>query len=136
MAAEILQAILTEKPIEHDPRHDIESFIYVLAYSVTRRAVLESQPLDESMRKKLHLFFYSTFGRMKLDDVWTSRRGQGPLTVRLRFPSLVTAPMAELLNDLDTWLTQSRLPSEWNPKPLTHMYVLSVLDKAIGKMAS
>jgi hypothetical protein len=66
MAAEILQAIFTENPIEHEPRHDIESFIYVLAYSVTRRAVLESQPLDESLRKKLHLFFYSTFGRMKL----------------------------------------------------------------------
>ena len=47
MAAEILQAILTENPIEHEPRHDIESFIYILAYSVTRRAVLESQCLDE-----------------------------------------------------------------------------------------
>ncbi|KAF8147890.1 hypothetical protein B0H34DRAFT_834054 [Crassisporium funariophilum] len=35
MAAEILQAIVTENPIEHEPRHDIE-FIYVLAYSVTR----------------------------------------------------------------------------------------------------
>jgi VanZ family protein len=65
MAAEKLQAILTELPIEHEPRHDIESFIDVLAYSVTsRRAVLQSQPLDEAMRKKLHLFFYSTFGRM------------------------------------------------------------------------
>ncbi|SRR6266545_1550539 len=135
MAAEILQAILTENPIEHDPRHDIESFIYVLAYSVTRKAVLESRSLDERMRKKFHSFFYSTFGRMKLDDIWTSRRGQGPLTVHLRFPSLVTVPMAELLNDLDAWLTQSRLPLEWNPKALTHTYVLSVLDKAIRKMA-
>ena len=134
MAAEILQAILTENPIKHEPRHDIESFIYVLAYSVTRRAVLGSQPLDESLRKKLHLFFYSTFGRMKLDDIWTSRRGQGPLTIRFRFPSLVIAPMAELLDNLDAWLTQSRLPLEWNPKTLTHTYVLSALDKAIGKM--
>jgi hypothetical protein len=135
MAAEILQAILTENPIEHEPRHDIESFIYVLAYSVTRRAVLESQRLDESTRMKLHLFFYSTFGRMKLDDIWTSRRGQGPLTLRFRFPSLVSAPVSELLENLDAWLTQSRLPSEWNPKPLTHTYVLSALDKAIRKMA-
>jgi hypothetical protein len=134
MAAEILQAILTKDPIEHEPRHDIESFIYVLAYSVTRRAVLESQRLDEDMRKDLHLFFYSTFGRMKLDDIWTSRRGQGPLTVRFRFRSLVSAPIAELFHQLDACLTQSRLPSEWNPKPLTHAYVLSVLDKAIGKM--
>ena len=125
MAADILQAILTENPIEHEPRHDIESFIYVLAYNVTRRVVLESQPLDESLRKKLYLFFYSTFGRMKLDDIWTSRCGQGPLTIRFRFPSLVTAPMAELLDNLDPWPTQSW---EWNPKPLTHTYALSVLD--------
>ena len=58
MAAEILQDILTGNPIEHDPRHDIESFIYVLAYSVTRRAVLESQPLDDSLRMSVHLFFF------------------------------------------------------------------------------
>ena len=120
MAAEILQAILTENPIVHEPRHDIESFIYVIAYSLTRRAVLESQSLDDNLRKSLHLFLYSTFGRMKLDDIWTSRRGQGPLTICFRFPGLVSAPMAELL--------------KWNPKPLTHSYVLSALDEAIGKM--
>ena len=134
MAAEILQAILTENPIVHEPRHDIESFIYVIAYSLTRRVVLESQSLDDNLRKSLHLFFYSTFGRMKLDDIWTSRRGQGPLTIRFRFPGLVSAPMAELLDNLDGWLTQSRLPLKWNPKPLTHSYVLSALDEAIGKM--
>lgn len=134
MAAEVLQAILTEIPIKHEPRHDIESFIYVLAYSLTRRAVLESQPLDQDTRKKLHLFFYSTFGRMKLDDIWTSRRGQGPLTISIRFPTLVSTPMAELLRILEAWVIQSRLPSEWNPKPLTHAYVLSELDKAIRRM--
>ena len=134
MAAEILQAILTENPIEHEPRHDIESFIYVLAYSLTRRAVLDSQSLDDELRKSLRLFFYSTFGRMKLDDIWTSRRGQGPLTIRFRFPSLITPPVAELLDELDIWLTQSRLPLKFNPKPLTHNYVLSALDEAIGKM--
>ena len=139
MAAEILQAILTENPIEHEPRHDIKSFIYVLAYSVTRRAVLESQLLVESLRKTRQetpfIFLLRIWAdKAKLDDIWTSRRGQGPLTIRFRFPSLVTAPMAELLDSLDAWLTQSRLSSEWNPKPLTHAHALSVLDKAIGKM--
>jgi hypothetical protein len=86
------------------------------------------------MRKDLHLFFYSTFGRMKLYDIWTSRKGQGPLSIRYLFPSLVTVPMAELMEDLDDWLTQTRLSLRWDPKPLTHTYVLSVLDKAIGKM--
>ena len=62
MAAEILQAILTENPIKHEPRHDIESFIYVLAYSLARRAVLESQPLEDSLRRRLHSFFILRLG--------------------------------------------------------------------------
>ena len=134
MAAEVLQAILTDIPIKHEPHHYIESFIYVLAYSVTRRAVLEPQPLEESLRRRLHSFFYSTFGRMKLGNIWTSRRGQGPPTIRFLFPNLVTAPMAELLDNLDGWLTQSRLPLKWNPKPFTRTYMLFLLDEVIGKM--
>jgi len=134
MAAEILEAILTAEHIEHHPRHDIESFIYVLAYALTRRAVLESHSLDESTRTRRHLFFYSTFGRMRLDEIWISRRGQMPLTLCLRFPNVLSPPMSELLKNLDVWLMQSRLPSEWNPKPLTHGYVLSQLDNAIAKL--
>ena len=34
---------------------------------------------------------------MKLDDIWTFWCGQGLLTICFCFPSLVTAPMAELL---------------------------------------
>ena len=71
---------------------------------------------------------------MKLDDVWTFRQGQGPLTICLLFPNLFAAPMAELLDNLDGWLTQSRLPLKWNPKPLTHTYMLSLLDEVIGKI--
>ena len=103
MAAEVLQAILTEILIKHEPWHNIESFIYILAYSLTRRVILKSQPLDEDTRKKCHLFFYSTFGQMKLDDIWTSRRGQGPLTVSICFPTLVSTLMAELLRILEAW---------------------------------
>lgn len=66
MAAEILQAILTKNPFEHEPRHDIESFIYVLAYSLARRAVLESQPLEDSLRRRLHSFFILRLGGWSL----------------------------------------------------------------------
>ena len=52
---------------------------------------------------KCHLFFYSTFGQMKLDDIWTSRQGQGPLTVSIHFPTLVSTLMAELLRILEAW---------------------------------
>jgi hypothetical protein len=134
MALDILQAIVTKTPIEHEPKHDIESFIYVLAYSVTRRAVLSSGNLDKDIRDRLYSFFYSTFARMKLDDIANTREAPVPLRVRHRFPTLISAPMAELMHDLDEWLTQSRLSQKWNPRALTHAYVLSVLDDAIAKM--
>lgn len=41
MATEVLHAILTEILIKHEPRHNIELFIYILAYRLTRRAVLK-----------------------------------------------------------------------------------------------
>jgi hypothetical protein len=135
MAAEILQAIITKIPIEHEPKHDIESFIYVLAYSVTRRAVpsLESQALDEDTRKKLHSFFNSTFGQMDPDDIWISRQGPVPLTVRSRFPSVMSKPMAELLAELSELVVVSRLKRK-GYEVLTHTCVLSALDEAIAKM--
>jgi len=56
MAAEILNAIITETHIAHEPEHDVESFIYVLAYSMTRKAVrFGSRNLDQATRQKLHL---------------------------------------------------------------------------------
>jgi hypothetical protein len=133
MAADILQAIITEIPIEHEPKHDIESFIYVLAYSVTRRAVLEAQALDEDTRKKLHSFFNSTFGQMDADDIWISRQGPVPLTIRSRFPSVMSKPMAELMTELSELVVVSRLKRE-GYEVLTHTCVLSALDEAIAKM--
>jgi len=66
MSADILRTIVTETPIEHEPKHDIESFIYALEYSITRKAVLESQALGEDTRKKLHSFFIPHLGGSSL----------------------------------------------------------------------
>ncbi|KAF8804937.1 hypothetical protein BYT27DRAFT_7225117 [Phlegmacium glaucopus] len=121
-------AIITKKSIEHEPQHDIESFIHVPIYSMTRKVVLESRSLDEDMCKKLHQFFHSTFGWMKLYDIWISRKGQVPFSIEFLFQSLITAPMVELLVDLDGWLLHSRLPLRWNPTLLIYTYLLSALD--------
>ncbi|KIM34932.1 hypothetical protein M413DRAFT_32914 [Hebeloma cylindrosporum] len=66
MATEILQGIIRGTSIEHEPEHDIESFIY-LAYSVTKKAVIHSHNLDMDIREELHSHFRSNFGRMTYD---------------------------------------------------------------------
>jgi hypothetical protein len=63
MAADILQAIITKIPIEHEPKHDIESFIYVLAYSVTRRAVLELRHWMRILARNFIHFLIPHLGR-------------------------------------------------------------------------
>lgn len=107
---------ITKIPIEHEPKRGIESFIQVLAYSVTRRAVLESesQVLGENTRKKLHSFSNSTFGQMNPDDIWIFREGPVPLTVRLRFPSVMSKLMAGLMATLSELVVVSRLKRNGN----------------------
>lgn len=133
MAVEILEAIIRSSPIQHETRHDIESFIYVLAYGIVRRAVLRSRALDKNMRDRLHAFFHSNFGRMKLDDISNSRRGRTPLLFGERFPDLVSQPMAKLMSRLEVWLLRTN-PKLENPKPFTYTYFLSELDAAIAQL--
>jgi len=133
MAVEILEAIMKRVPIKHETRHDIESFIYVLAYGVVRRAVLRSRTLDKTTRERLHAFFYTNFGRMKLDDISNSRRGRTPVFFGDRFPDLVSEPMAKLMSNLEVWLLQTN-PKLEKPKPFTYTYFLSELDAAIAQL--
>jgi len=88
VAVEILEAIMKRVPIKHETRHDIESFIYVIAYGVVRRAVLRSRTLDKTTRERLHAFFHSNFGRMKLDDISNSRRGRTSVFLAIGFQIL------------------------------------------------
>jgi hypothetical protein len=133
MAVEILEAIMKRVPIKHETRHDIESFIYVLAYGVVKRTILRSRTLDKTTRDRLHIFFYSNFGRMKLDEISNSRRGRTPVFFGDRFPDLVSKPMAKLMRNLEVWLLQTN-PDLEEPKPFTYTYFLSELDAAIAQL--
>jgi hypothetical protein len=57
-------------PIKHEPKHDIESIIYVLGYALTRRLLLDAQASksDPSVHERLRYFFRATFGQMLFDD--------------------------------------------------------------------
>ncbi|KIM34930.1 hypothetical protein M413DRAFT_32912 [Hebeloma cylindrosporum] len=136
MAVDILQAIILETSVTHEPQHDIESFIYVLAYSVASKAILHSGDLDTNTRKELLSLFYSNFGRMTFREIWNSKRGRGPFTVRLDVPDIMSVPMVRLMDVLETFLLDFRMDGNKarQGKPTTHESFLSALDKAIGMM--
>lgn len=132
MAQEILDAIVAERSIAHEPRHDVESFIWVLCYSLGRRWVLDSKGINTARSKKLHDFFHTHFGRMTLDAISLSRDGQGPLKIAERFPELSSLPMAGLLRTLRSHVQVSALLQ--NFIPLTYGIVLAAFNEAIREL--
>ncbi|KIM49820.1 hypothetical protein M413DRAFT_438939 [Hebeloma cylindrosporum] len=134
MAADILQAISMGTSIQHEPKHDIESFIYVLAYSVARKAVIGPTNLDTDQKKQLQSHFHYNFGRMTLFEILASRKGYMPLTIRKYFPGIMSAPMIALMATLDDLLDYSKSTGIRKGVPLTHETVLSAFDDAIGKV--
>ncbi|KAF8166512.1 hypothetical protein BJ912DRAFT_1092414 [Pholiota molesta] len=136
MAADVLKAIVMNAPIKHEPKHDIESILYVLGYALIRRLLLDAQAskLDPSAHERLCYFFHATFGQMSLDDQWMLNRGQASLGVVRYSEGLLSEAMVELLEVLDSWLAQARLRPEYGPQPLTHADALLKLDAAIAQM--
>ncbi|TFK36489.1 hypothetical protein BDQ12DRAFT_241892 [Crucibulum laeve] len=137
MAREILDAILGNEQIEREPRHDVESFVYVLGYSVMRKSVLGSRNFDQHTRERLHRSFYSVFGRMRLDDILKER----PLGL-LEIPKLrqhVSEPMSTLITKLSMLLIRA-MAIHLDPLldetvvEITHEVVLSLLDMTIAQM--
>lgn len=136
MAFEILEAIVRNKAIAHEPRHDIESFIWVLCYSLTRRLVHDSKGMDKDSRTALHEFFHTNFGRMTVNTISLSRRALYPLALTERFPELLSPPMVNLLATLHSQVQMSALSGFFlKPVPLSHDALLAALNNAIGELS-
>ncbi|KAF8180575.1 hypothetical protein BJ912DRAFT_980768 [Pholiota molesta] len=136
MAMDILTAIVMSAPITHEPKHDIESIIYVLGYALTRRLLRDSQLFesDPAVHARLRRFARATFGHPSLDDQWLLNRGHALLGVVPVAEGLLSAAVVELLEGLESWLAQARLRPEYGPKPITHTGALVRFDAAIAEM--
>ena len=91
MALDILKAMDSETPIAHLVCHDIESFIWMLCYSVGRRFVCDPPASFTKKRKDdLWKFFNGRFGRSELSTIVLSRGSStsGPLSITTKFPEL------------------------------------------------
>jgi hypothetical protein len=129
MAIGILQAIVERKTIVHQVHHDLESFVWVMCYSINRRLVLDSNRLSADERADLHKFFHGNFGRMDMDSIAVTRQALQPLRFPHRFPNLLSEPMTSLYDSLYDHLQLSVLRKD--PVFLTHDVLLTEFDRII-----
>ncbi|KAF9477660.1 hypothetical protein BDN70DRAFT_934048 [Pholiota conissans] len=132
MAVPLLRAVVNVRLIKHEPQHDLESFVYVLAYTVARRAVLDSEELDAKVRKRLHDAFGADFGNMNINSILRSRSSGQPLAlVHESFSNLFSEPLVALFKVLDSYLAlaSSRVSELQTPFVLTHEELIAYLDK-------
>jgi hypothetical protein len=137
MAAEVLDAICGGRQIVQDSHHDIESFIWVLCYSVGRRWVCKpSVTMQEKRYQELCKFFHGAFGHLELGTILSKRNGSlgGPLDIVDRYPEIVSQPLHLLFQNLKAQVYAAHAPPGIAGFPLvrlTYEKVLESLDKAI-----
>ncbi|KAF4600611.1 hypothetical protein EYR38_005250 [Pleurotus pulmonarius] len=83
MAAELLGAIVyTDRKVEHEVHHDLESFAWVLAY-VLARYINTQKDLPTEQRGQLKRHFTKSFGLHDVCDIHTSRLSCKPLDAKV-----------------------------------------------------
>lgn len=104
MAIEILKAIFYKKECSHQKHHDIESFLWVLCYALTKHTIDELATLnhqdDLAIVKRI---FAEAFGHASLRTIITSRQGGQPADLfEYEDGKYVSPPVGEFLRDLRT----------------------------------
>jgi hypothetical protein len=135
MAYEVLEAIYKNKPITQDCHHDIESFIWVLCYSIGRRWVTNPGKMDKARHDTLSNFFHYNFGRVMVHTILLARIGlSGPLDIAESYPEIVSPPLVPLFRDLRGLIYAAHSPNE--AIPLSYEQVFWSLEKAIEELKS
>lgn len=138
MAFEIVQAMHFRTKITHEVHHDLESFVWVLCYSVGRRFV--TQPpvnMKKDRREQLRDFLHEHFGRLLLFQICLSRNSVciGPLSITDKFPELFSEPLRELFASLNVAVVTSFMVHHRGAcKYLSYEFLFRLLDVAIMKL--
>lgn len=106
MAIEILDAIIDESPVKHTVEHDIESFIWVLAYAVMRKILKATEAPETAShraRERLDDDYERSFGGLdSVVDIISSRTSLSPLKFIIRknqdfLSPYLSSPLRDLL---------------------------------------
>lgn len=137
MAYEVLEAIYAERTIVQDCQHDIESFIWVLSYSIGRRWVTKSGRMDHTRHQKFREFFHHNFGCVTLATILATRSGlSGPLDIAESYPEIVSPPLIPLFSHLRGLVYSAHSPPDAPNVAVTLTYdsVLNLLTKTIEEL--
>lgn len=147
MAAELLEAVVyADSKVKHEVYHDLESFVWVLAYVISR-SVNERTDLPAERRKHLRKHFVKSFGFHDVYDIHTSRLSCKPLIAGV-YGTLLPEPMIALLKELRIAVNAHfALPPPQgvgaggpggpvHGRSLTHDILLDLLDNACHSLSS
>ncbi|TDL24795.1 hypothetical protein BD410DRAFT_837717 [Rickenella mellea] len=137
MAYEVLDAINGNIPLVYDCHHDIESFIWVLCYTVGRCWVSAPGIMDSDRHERLCEFFHDNFGCDTLYSIMQVRTGlSGPLDIARRFPEIVSPPLVLLFGHLRALVYAAHAPPHsLNPAvALTYDVVLDLFITTIKEL--
>src|SRR3977135_1123493 len=132
MAYDLLKAMRLKETINHQDHHDLESFIWVLHYSILRHLVgLGGVTSRQSVRD----FFIQVFGHMHLRTIMASRyNGLGDFVMEIKGD--ISPPLEKLLGALDMAIMSSRPRPGAEHSNLTYDVLFTFLDRAIVEMQS
>ncbi|EMD33832.1 hypothetical protein CERSUDRAFT_98377 [Gelatoporia subvermispora B] len=120
-------------PVEHQTHHDIESFIWVLLYSLIRRVIVTSRQNlsaeEETWMQSLKMEFKHYYGQRAPDGILAQRSNDRPWKVVVDYPPFFSDAIRELIGQLSDHLEYKRT------NPLSHTAVLDVLDIAIRRLS-
>ncbi|EMD33827.1 hypothetical protein CERSUDRAFT_126048 [Gelatoporia subvermispora B] len=120
-------------PVEHQTHHDVESFIWVLIYSLMRRVLLKDRPnvTDEEKEwlQDFKIRFTQYFGRTSPSGIIHQRYGKETWGIVQLYPVFFSRPVRELIETLNR---QFILREQ---ERLTHAVVLGAMDKAIRQLS-
>ncbi|KAH9943569.1 hypothetical protein B0H21DRAFT_492197 [Amylocystis lapponica] len=138
MAAALLLAIDSNQIITHELHHDLESFVWVFAYSIGMHFVSKGRDrMPEARHRMLRDIFYDNFGQPTLPQILNARGNIfGFLDIDRRLPELFSKPFALLLQSLNTIISRSfvRDPASPQLEPLTYDILFRLLDETIAKL--
>lgn len=157
MAIDILESIHFSTPIKQTAEHDIESFLWVIAYA-TMFKIVNTIPTKEDWvknvrSKRLEEYFHLAFGAASCAGILAARDGLAPFAFVAKVAmhqfllEFISKPFLDLLTTLPKRMLQRKEVHTRTAKyaigpregavqdkyePLTHDWLIGCLDRTIG----
>lgn len=139
MAHELLEYMAFSREMQppvHQAKHDIESFLWVLSYTILRHLSESSDTTMLETKKSASNLFKHCFGHLQVATLASKRTGNsGPIHLMAKFASIrqaLSRPTVVLLENIEDMLMAAHRRNE--PEELRHDAVLAALDDAIASL--